>query len=298
MVRGFAAAVSASVPRWSPIRSGGSTCSASGPLILRGLIDGFVGRTCGFPRAPTKRGRCSRKRIAWLPTAIASKWPAGAALVAPEPRWRASLSLAAWPLKMRSLGFASTTTLVPSKRRGSGGTFAASQDPLPSRRRGGWATRAAGEVRAGRDVARTGKPSRGFPVMRRRGLEPPPGYPGPGPQPGHRGVISVRSASQHPPRCSRADDLGWSDALDVATDVATPVIAVGLLRVQRRAETPAPRARPQGGREPPRSAARSASASTKGNGAICCVSLVENRVGAANDGGGAWRPRVSSSSRC
>src|SRR5215210_6825126 len=27
--------------------------------------------------------------------------------------------------------------------------------------------------------------------MRRRGLEPPPGYPGPGPQPGNAGVISV-----------------------------------------------------------------------------------------------------------
>jgi hypothetical protein len=28
--------------------------------------------------------------------------------------------------------------------------------------------------------------------MRRRGLEPPPGYPGPGPQPGNAGVISVQ----------------------------------------------------------------------------------------------------------
>src|ERR1044072_8802474 len=27
-------------------------------------------------------------------------------------------------------------------------------------------------------------PERGFRAMRRRGLEPPPGYPGPGPQPG------------------------------------------------------------------------------------------------------------------
>jgi hypothetical protein len=33
---------------------------------------------------------------------------------------------------------------------------------------------------------------RGFLMMRRRGLEPPPGYPGPGPQPGNPGVRSVQ----------------------------------------------------------------------------------------------------------
>jgi hypothetical protein len=36
--------------------------------------------------------------------------------------------------------------------------------------------------------------------MRRRGLEPPPGYPGPGPQPGNPGVISVRIAPDRPYR--------------------------------------------------------------------------------------------------
>jgi hypothetical protein len=36
--------------------------------------------------------------------------------------------------------------------------------------------------------------------MRRRGLEPPPGYPGPGPQPGNSGVISVRIAPDRPNR--------------------------------------------------------------------------------------------------
>jgi hypothetical protein len=33
---------------------------------------------------------------------------------------------------------------------------------------------------------------RGFRKVRQRGLEPPPGYPGPGPQPGNSGVISVQ----------------------------------------------------------------------------------------------------------
>ena len=41
---------------------------------------------------------------------------------------------------------------------------------------------------------------RGLRVMRRRGLEPPPGYPGPGPQSGDAGVISVRTAPNRPYR--------------------------------------------------------------------------------------------------
>jgi hypothetical protein len=36
--------------------------------------------------------------------------------------------------------------------------------------------------------------------MRRRGLEPPPGYPGPGPQPGNSTVISVRCVPDRPYR--------------------------------------------------------------------------------------------------
>jgi hypothetical protein len=63
-------------------------------------------------------------------------------------------------------------------------------------------------------------PERGFHEMRRRGLEPPPGYPGPGPQPGNRGVICVHFASERPPSCAGADDMDWSDDLDVATNVA------------------------------------------------------------------------------
>jgi len=42
--------------------------------------------------------------------------------------------------------------------------------------------------------------TRGLRVMRRRGLEPPPGYPGPGPQPGNPGVISVRCVPDRPYR--------------------------------------------------------------------------------------------------
>jgi hypothetical protein len=57
-------------------------------------------------------------------------------------------------------------------------------------------------------------------VMRRRGLEPPPGYPGPGPQPGNPRVRSVHFASERPPSCAGADDMDWSGDLDVATDVA------------------------------------------------------------------------------
>ncbi len=41
---------------------------------------------------------------------------------------------------------------------------------------------------------------RGLRVMRRRGLEPPPGYPGPGPQPGNSTVISVRCVPGRPYR--------------------------------------------------------------------------------------------------
>ena len=40
--------------------------------------------------------------------------------------------------------------------------------------------------------------------MRRRGLEPPPGYPGPGPQPGAASVLCVHSAPDRPFR--RGDD--------------------------------------------------------------------------------------------
>jgi hypothetical protein len=41
---------------------------------------------------------------------------------------------------------------------------------------------------------------RGLRSVRRRGLEPPPGYPGPGPQPGNGGVISVWIAPDRPYR--------------------------------------------------------------------------------------------------
>jgi Methyltransferase FkbM domain len=41
---------------------------------------------------------------------------------------------------------------------------------------------------------------RGLRSMRRRGLEPPPGYPGPGPQPGNSGVISIRCVPYRPYR--------------------------------------------------------------------------------------------------
>ena len=53
---------------------------------------------------------------------------------------------------------------------------------------------------------------RGLRVMRRRGLEPPPGYPGPGPQPGNSGVISVRIAPDRPnvPGCGRYGRIGRS----------------------------------------------------------------------------------------
>ena len=55
---------------------------------------------------------------------------------------------------------------------------------------------------AGRGVAAHNAKSsalQGLP-MRRRGLEPPPGYPGPGPQPGNSTVISVRCVPDRPYR--------------------------------------------------------------------------------------------------
>jgi hypothetical protein len=42
--------------------------------------------------------------------------------------------------------------------------------------------------------------TRGFAAMRRRGLEPPPGYPGPGPQPGAAGVLCVHCVPDRPLR--------------------------------------------------------------------------------------------------
>src|SRR5215217_6586667 len=41
---------------------------------------------------------------------------------------------------------------------------------------------------------------RGLRSMRRRGLEPPPGYPGPGPQPGARKCRSVQIVQERPER--------------------------------------------------------------------------------------------------
>jgi hypothetical protein len=57
--------------------------------------------------------------------------------------------------------------------------------------------------------------------MRRRGLEPPPGYPGPGPQPCHPGVISVLCVQcvQIVRESGRIGRTGRSGcAADVATD--------------------------------------------------------------------------------
>jgi hypothetical protein len=61
---------------------------------------------------------------------------------------------------------------------------------------------------------RRGEPrERGAPVMRRRGLEPPPGYPGPGPQP-----LTRVSYPSYASRSSDASaDLDGMDDLDAAT---------------------------------------------------------------------------------
>jgi hypothetical protein len=59
-------------------------------------------------------------------------------------------------------------------------------------------------------------------AMRRRGLEPPPGYPGPGPQPGNPGARCVRAVAQSPIRHRGMRDLDASDRVDVAEDVARP----------------------------------------------------------------------------
>src|SRR4051812_5925385 len=50
---------------------------------------------------------------------------------------------------------------------------------------------------------RKSPPLRAFLVMRRRGLEPPPGYPGPGPQPGAstNSAIGARAAAEYIPAC-------------------------------------------------------------------------------------------------
>jgi hypothetical protein len=59
--------------------------------------------------------------------------------------------------------------------------------------------------------------------------------------------------------------------------------------------TPTPRAGPRGSRPIGRAERKRI---YQGQRAVRCVSRADKRVGAANDGGGAWRPRVSSSSSC
>src|SRR3954447_2630001 len=57
--------------------------------------------------------------------------------------------------------------------------------------------------------------------MRRRGLEPPPGYPGPGPQPDSGGVLSVQTAlDRHIPSAGEDGADGEDDA-DVPKSVLT-----------------------------------------------------------------------------
>jgi hypothetical protein len=65
---------------------------------------------------------------------------------------------------------------------------------------------------------------RGLRVMRRRGLEPPPGYPGPGPQSGDPGVISVRIAPERPCRdkCGRYGRIGRSGCSAIVATASSP----------------------------------------------------------------------------
>jgi len=58
-------------------------------------------------------------------------------------------------------------------------------------------------------------------MMRRRGLEPPPGYPGPGPQPDPGGAPSVQTAldRQIPP--AGEDTSDGKDEVDVPKSVLT-----------------------------------------------------------------------------
>ena len=61
----------------------------------------------------------------------------------------------------------------------------------------------------------------GLSLMRRRGLEPPPGYPGPGPQPLVTRVSDPSYASISSRTSALLDASDAMDDLDVATDVAT-----------------------------------------------------------------------------
>jgi len=94
--------------------------------------------------------------------------------------------------------------------------------------------------------------------MRRRGLEPPPGYPGPGPQPGRPAVISVRSsipsdASAFP------DERDAKDGMDVVANVATTLDHRSRAYVKHGLDVQRPRSSPECdrvardlAREPPR----------------------------------------------
>jgi hypothetical protein len=64
----------------------------------------------------------------------------------------------------------------------------------------GVVTRNSPPPRRARPNQRKSPATRGLYDMRRRGLEPPPGYPGPGPQPGNPGVRSVRCVPDRPYR--------------------------------------------------------------------------------------------------
>src|SRR5215208_5258573 len=98
--------------------------------------------------------------------------------------------------------------------------------------------------RADREAREREKPRRaGLLEVRRRGLEPPPGYPGPGPQPDSGGVLSVQTAlDRHIPSAGEDDPDGEDDA-DVPKSVLTNPPQRARSRVGRSARPPCASAR-------------------------------------------------------
>ena len=72
--------------------------------------------------------------------------------------------------------------------------------------------------------------------MRRRGLEPPPGYPGPGPQPGDPSVLCVQIASERPIRPAiRTDRTHWTEWMLSRIALSDRTLVISRLPRSRRA---------------------------------------------------------------
>jgi hypothetical protein len=153
-------------------------------------------------RRPTSPGREARSQR------MIRKAPAPGALVTARRAWQMSHYLLRRPITT-----ARTLPRSPASRRGRGSSSTSEPAPGPPRCRSGTLGPRPLPGRWGRPRTTKAPTCGAFAYMRRRGLEPPPGYPGPGPQPGNPAVISVRAAldrtNRPDPRTIRTHRTIW-----------------------------------------------------------------------------------------